>query len=105
MNSLAEGTTGRTLLPPRAEPYSRALVRLEEDHVSRTLVPTYYHFLQAQVQNAQETRAQQFSGALKQLVSLLECGEREIAAKRGPGSGLWQKDGELKWTDVMARAM
>jgi hypothetical protein len=74
-------------------------VRLEADHVSRTLVPTYYRFLQAQVPDAQEARAYQFSGALKQLVSLLERGEREIAANRGPGSGLWQKDGELKWTD------
>jgi len=48
---------GRTLLPPKADPYARTLVRLEADHVSRTLVPTYYRFLQAQVPDALEARA------------------------------------------------
>ena len=102
MNSLAEGITGRTLLPPKADPYARALVRLQADHISRTLVPAFYRFLQAQDIDAQAAGAQEFSGALEQLTSLLERREHEIVAKGGPGSGLWYEDGELNWTDVMA---
>jgi len=83
LEDLAEGITGRTLLPPKADPYARALVRLQADHISRTLVPAFYRFLQAQDLDTQR-------------------GEREIVAKGGPGSGLWCEDGELNWTDVMA---
>jgi hypothetical protein len=94
---------GKTLLPPRADPYARALVRLQGDHIARALVPAFYRFLQAQEPAAQIAAAQGFTRALEQLVALLERGEREIvAATRGPGSGLWRKDGELNWTDVMA---
>jgi hypothetical protein len=104
-NSLADDTTGtgKTLLPPRADPYARALVRLQADHVSRAFVPAFYRFLQAQDPAAQMTGARDFSAALEQLVALLERGEREIAVanRRGPGSGLWLEDGELNWTDVM----
>jgi len=98
-------TTGKkTLLPPKADPYARALVRLQADHISRTLVPAFYRFLQAQDSAAQMTGARDFSAALEQLVALLERGEREIAAaNRGPRSGLWHEDhGELNWADVMA---
>ena len=109
MNSLAnspEGITiaGKTLIPPRTDPYARALVRLQADHISRTLVPAFYRFLQAQDSDAQASGAQEFAHALKHLASLLERAEREVAAKRGPGSGsgLWFEDGELNWTDVMA---
>jgi len=101
-NNLAEGIMGRTLLPLKADPYARALVRSQADHISRTLVPAFYRFLQAQDLDAQAAGAQEFSGALEQLTSLLELGEREIVAKGGPGSGLWHEDGELNWTDVMA---
>lgn len=106
LNSLADGTsaTGKTLLPPRADPYARALVRLQGDHIARALVPAFYRFLQAQEPAAQIAGAQDFTRALEQLAALLERGEREIgvAATRGPGSGLWREDGELNWTDVMA---
>ena len=64
--------------------------------MSRTLVPAFYRFLQVQDLDAQ------VGGALEQLISLLERGEREVVAKGGPGSGLWYEDGELNWTDVMA---
>jgi glutathione S-transferase len=110
LNSLAgaEGTTGKTLLPPRTDPYARALVRLQADHVSRTLVPAFYRFLQAQDPDAQASGAHDFARALEHLASLLERGAREVQAARtlepsaGPGSGLWVEDGELNWTDVMA---
>jgi glutathione S-transferase len=102
LNSLAEGITGRTLLPPKADLYARSLVRLQADHISRTLVPAFYRFLQAQDLDAQAAGAQEFSSALEQLTYLLEHGEREIVAKGGPGSVLWHEDGELNWTDMMA---
>ena len=102
LNSLAEGITGRTLLPPKADPYARSLVRLQADHISRTLVPAFYRFLQAQDLDGQAAGALEFSGALEQLTSLLERGEHEIVAKGGPRSGLWHEDGELNWTDMMA---
>ena len=88
LNSLTEGATGKTLLPPKSDPYARALVRLQADHISRALVPAFYRFLQAQDPAAQAAGAQEFTGAVEHLASLLERGEREIAAKRGPGSGL-----------------
>jgi glutathione S-transferase len=77
-------------------------VRLQADHISRALVPAFYRFLQAQDSDAQATGAQEFAGALEHRACLLERGEREIAAKRGPGSGLWHEDGEMNWTDVIA---
>ena len=93
---------GRTLLPLKADPYVRALVRSQADHISHMLVPTFYHFLQAQDLDTQAASMQEFSSVVEQLTSLLELGEREIVAKGGPGSGLWHEDGELNWTDVMA---
>ncbi|KAH9958223.1 glutathione S-transferase, partial [Russula dissimulans] len=102
LEELAESATGRTLFPPGMDPYMRALVRLQADHVSRSLIPAFYRFLQAQDSAGQIAGAQVFSDALKRLLSLLERGEREIALKSGPGSGLWHENGELNWTDVMA---
>jgi glutathione S-transferase len=93
LNSLAEGITGRTLLPPKADPYARSLVRLQADHISRGLVPAFYRFLQAQDLDAQVAGALEFSGALERLTSLLERGEHENVAKGGPASGLWYEDG------------
>ena len=88
MDSLTEGTSGRTLFAPGADPYARAVMRLQADHVSRTLVPALYRFLQVQDPDAQVAGAQEFSDALEQLASLLERREREIVTKGGPGLGL-----------------
>ena len=55
---------------------------------ARSLVPAFYRFLQAQLPAAQIAGAREFSGALEQLVSLLQRGECGIAATLGPGSGL-----------------
>ena len=84
------------------DPYARALLRLQADHVSRSLVPAFYRLLQAQDSASQIAGAQVFSDALTQLLSLLERGGREIGLESGPGSGLWYENGELNWTDVMA---
>jgi len=60
-------------------------MRLQADHVSRTLVPALYRLLQVQGPDAQVAGAQEFSDAL---ASLLERREREIVTKGGPGLGL-----------------
>ena len=95
LNSLTEGTSGRTLFAPGADPYARAVTRLQADHVSHTLVLAFYRFLQVQDPDAQVAGVQEFSIALEQLASLLERRERKIVTKGGPGSGLWHEDGEL----------
>ncbi|TFY80550.1 hypothetical protein EWM64_g3457 [Hericium alpestre] len=88
------------LLLPQDDPYARALVRLQADHVNRALVPAFYRFLQAQDADAQIAAGQEFRAALDGLVSLFERAEKETES--GPGAGLWREGGELNWVDVMA---
>ncbi|KAF8227620.1 hypothetical protein L208DRAFT_1405106 [Tricholoma matsutake] len=84
------------------------------DHVSRTVVPAFYRYLQAQDQNAQIEHGKEFASSLEGLVALFERAEREIVdvgsgaagegearAKLKKGLGLWVEGGELGMTDVM----
>jgi len=93
----------RSLFPDPKDPYICALVRLQSDHVSRTLVPAFYRYLQAQDPSAQIEGGKEFYEAIEHLVKLLEKTEREC--ERGNGDykavGLWREGGELGWTDVM----
>lgn len=98
LEDLAARTTSSTLLPPLTDPYARALVRLQADHVNRALVPAFYRFLQAQDAATQIETSKKLHATLEELVSLLERADRETEA----GSGLWKKGGTLNWTDVMA---
>lgn len=83
---------------------ARALVRLQADHVSRTLVPAFYRYLQAQDADAQIAGGREFHAALEQLAVLLE--RADVEAKGVPRLGLYSASsdevGELGWTDVMA---
>jgi glutathione S-transferase len=76
-------------------------VRLQADYVSRTLIPAFYRFLQAQNPKRQMAYKEEFSVALEHLAFLLDRGEREVSATGGAGSGLWCEGGESNWTDVM----
>ncbi|KAJ6560434.1 thioredoxin-like protein [Mycena capillaripes] len=98
LEDLAANTTKRSLLP--IDPYARALVRLQCDHISRSIVPAFYRFLQAQEEGAQIEGGKEFRSALEALVTLFERAEREIKALRA-GLGLWLEDGDLSLTDVM----
>jgi len=91
---------------------SRALVRLQADHVNRTLIPAFYRYLQAQEVSTQVDSGNEFSVALEQLVSLFEQAEAVILSGGGVsgegekrvqrlGLGLWVEGGDLGWTDVM----
>ncbi|KAF8885771.1 glutathione S-transferase [Infundibulicybe gibba] len=110
LQDLASVTTKRTLLP--SDPYARALVRLQSDFVNRNIVPTFYRYIQAQDADSQVKYGKEFHQALGGLVTLLERAENEIANVGGTsgegkkrslevGLGLWLKDGDLGWTDVM----
>ncbi|KAJ7368788.1 thioredoxin-like protein [Mycena albidolilacea] len=107
---LAANTTKRSLLP--ADPYARALVRLQCDHISRSLVPTFYRFLQAQEESAQIEHGKEFRSGLETLVTLFERAESEIVQgggaagvgeqkALGAGLGLWLEGGNLSLSDVM----
>jgi glutathione S-transferase len=114
LNDLAATTTKRSILPPIGNPYARALVRLQADHVNRSLVPAFYRYLQAQTEEKQIESGKDFHGALEGLITLFERGEREIIDPGGvsgegeaqllkKGLGVWipgQKD--LGWADIMA---
>lgn len=64
LEDVAASTTKRTLLPPVTNPYARALIRLQADHVNRALVPAFYRYLQAQDADAQIKGGQEFIDAL-----------------------------------------
>ena len=98
--SLASKTTGKSLLPDIKEPYFRALVRLQCDHINRSLVPSFYRYLQAQDEEAIVNGAKEFTEALNGLTNLLQRAEKEAPGTRA--CGLWEDGGELNLTDVMA---
>lgn len=75
---------------------ARALVRLQSDHINRTLVPAFYRYLQAQDPAAQVAGQDEFKAAVDTLVGLFERADKEVG-----GTGLWKEGGELGWADVM----
>ncbi|OCH93303.1 glutathione S-transferase [Obba rivulosa] len=97
LEDLAANTTKRSLLPPVSDPYARALVRLQSDHVGRTLVPAFYRYLQAQDEEKQVQGAKDFVQAIKTLIELFERAQREGDSAVGLWSG-----GSLSLADVMA---
>jgi glutathione S-transferase len=92
---------------------ARALVRLQVDHVSRTVIPAFYRYLQAQETNDQIEGAKEFSASLHTLIDLFERAEKQAlggggaagvgeARAMGLGLGLWAKaNDDLNLTDVM----
>jgi len=84
---------------PKSNPYARALVRLQADHINRSLVPAFYRYLQAQDSPAQIEAGLEFHGAIEGLVHLFERAERE---NEETALGLWKEGGELGWADAMA---
>jgi len=92
-------TNKRTLLPSQSNPYARALVRLQCDHINRTLVPAFYRYLQAQDSSAQIECGKEFLTSIEQLVTLFEGAEQEL---EGTAVGLWKEGGQLGRADIMA---
>lgn len=75
---------------------ARALVRLQSDHINRTLVPAFYRYLQAQDPTAQIASGNEFRAAIDTLVGFFERADEQVG-----GTGLWKEGGELGWADVM----
>jgi glutathione S-transferase len=100
LEDLATTTTnGRSLFPPKSNPYARALVRLQSDHISRSIVPAFYRYLQAQESPAQIEAGLEFHSAIESLIHLFERAERE---NEETALGLWKEGRELGWADIMA---
>ncbi|KAK7029369.1 hypothetical protein VNI00_014623 [Paramarasmius palmivorus] len=87
LNDLALSSNGRSLLPPVTNPYARALVRLQSDHINRSLVPAFYRYLQAQDQEAQIQGGKEFLDSIEGLVSLFERAEKEVLHASTSGEG------------------
>lgn len=75
---------------------ARALVRLQSDHINRTIIPAFYRYLQAQDESTQIMTGKEFAAAIQTLVGLFNRAEDQVG-----GTGLWKADGELGWADVM----
>ncbi|KIM76198.1 hypothetical protein PILCRDRAFT_826561 [Piloderma croceum F 1598] len=94
LEDLSETTIERSILPPRSNPYARALVRLQSDHINRALVPKFYRYLQAQETSAQIEGGKEFLESIQSLVSLFERAEKE---NEETAVGLWKEGGKLGW--------
>lgn len=76
------GKEGKSLLPPLSDAYDRAVYRLAVDKVNRTLIPSFYRYLQAQEVEAQLEGAKEFTSNLADFVHSM------------PGSsGFWNGQG------------
>ncbi|KAI3476423.1 hypothetical protein L1887_61988 [Cichorium endivia] len=76
------GKAGKSLLPPLSDAYDRAVYRLAVDKVNRTLIPSFYRYLQAQEVEAQLEGAKEFTTNLADFVRSM------------PGSsGFWNGQG------------
>lgn len=79
MEYLEDLNQGAALLP--ADPRTRAHSRLWADHVNRHIIPTFYHFLQAQDPAKQVAEAEQLQ---KHLTTLIDAASPEGPFFLGP---------------------
>ncbi|KAH9924147.1 glutathione S-transferase [Fomitopsis serialis] len=98
LEDVAASKTKQSLLPPITEPYARALIRLQADHVDRTLIPAFYRYVQAQDEEKQIQGARDFVEAINGLIKLFQRAEKESESN----FGLWREGGTLSLADVMA---
>ncbi|KAK2464832.1 hypothetical protein APHAL10511_003131 [Amanita phalloides] len=91
----------RSLLPPGSEPYARALIRLQTDHISRAIIPTFYRYLLSQDREKQAEYGRELYDAIEGMVELFERAEKELGddPKLKTYLGLWS-GGELGLADV-----
>ena len=81
---------------------ARALIRLQSDHIGRTLVPSFYRYLQAQDSEKQVAGGREFHQAIETLVGLFERATTELGndPKLKKHLGLYA-GGELGLADVL----
>ncbi|KAF8318239.1 hypothetical protein DL93DRAFT_442882 [Clavulina sp. PMI_390] len=90
----------KTLLPPVEFTWSRALLRLQADLISRTLVPTYFRYLQSQDPAIQEQHRLEIIDGIEKLIRLFERAEQE-REDEAPKFGLWEEEGLLSLPDIL----
>ena len=73
-------------------------MRLQCDHVNRSIIPAFYRYLQAQEIDAQIESGKEFLGGIETLITLFERAEKESEDRM---CGLWNKNGELSLADVL----
>ncbi|KAF8723462.1 hypothetical protein AX14_009245 [Amanita brunnescens Koide BX004] len=88
-----------SLLPPASEPFARALIRLQAHHIDRTLVPSFYRYLQAQDPDKRTAGGREFHQAIETLVGLFERAENQLGSDQ-KYLGLWS-GGDLGLADVL----
>ncbi|KAE8230608.1 hypothetical protein CF326_g4387 [Tilletia indica] len=65
-------TSGSTLLPPPTQPYERSLYRIQTDRLNKSLIPTFYRFLQSQDPQTQVEHGQEFVKEVENFVKSMD---------------------------------
>jgi glutathione S-transferase len=81
------------------ETVARALIRLQAHHIDRTLVPSFYRYLQAQDPDKRTAGGREFHQAIETLVGLFERAENQLGSDQ-KYLGLWS-GGDLGLADVL----
>jgi glutathione S-transferase len=86
------------------QPDTRALIRLQADYISRSFVPAFYRYIQAQDASAQIEAGKDFHSSIEGLVSLFERADKEISdAEERSSLGLWlEESNRLSLADILA---
>ncbi|UZJ55435.1 hypothetical protein CBS101457_004755 [Exobasidium rhododendri] len=87
-----DGKSDTSALFPTSDPYTRALHRLEADKVNRSLIPSFYRYLQAQ----EEEKQIQFA---KEFISELEAFTHSMHAEES--GSYWDGGDKMGWVDIM----
>jgi len=74
------------------------LIRLQCDHVSRSVVPAFYRYLQAQETEAQIEGGKEFLNGIETLVKLFERAKNE---SEDGSCGLWNEGGAPSLADIL----
>ncbi|KAF8318237.1 glutathione S-transferase [Clavulina sp. PMI_390] len=90
----------KSLLPPPEYTWSRALIRLQADLISRTILPCFYRYVQCQEPSNQVQLLKEFLDGMEKLLQLFDRAEKE-REENAPKFGLWQGGGSLSLADVL----
>ncbi|KAF8318238.1 hypothetical protein DL93DRAFT_2184909 [Clavulina sp. PMI_390] len=101
LNDLAQAKGNKKiLLPPVEYTWSRALIRLQADLVSRDIGPCFLRYLHDQDVDKREQLRQEFLTSVEKLLQLFERAEKE-GEDGAPKIGLWQDEELLSLADVL----
>ncbi|KAK0544518.1 hypothetical protein OC845_005551 [Tilletia horrida] len=96
-----EGSNVPSLLPPLSKPYERALHRVAADRVNRTLIPSFYRYLQAQEADKQVEYGKEFVKEVEGFIRGMEAVPSATAGESASG-GCWDGSDSPGFVDFMA---